>query len=77
MFAFSFSEAIVEADSDREKKLLNSRLAQLEANLKLKDESEQEMKLKLLDTVAAVERVKTLNYFFINKQFYSLYFSLS
>lgn len=51
------SDAIVEADSDREKKLLNSRLVQLEANIKRKEESEQEMKSKLLETVAAVEKV--------------------
>lgn len=60
---FKLRETAVEAEAEREKQLLNSRLAQLETNLRIKEESEQEIKSKLLETVSAVEKViKCLSY---------------
>lgn len=63
---FNFSQVITDTETDKEKKLLSSRLAHLETTLKFKNESEHEMKAKLMETVTAVENVSFINRIFYN-----------
>ncbi|GFR31659.1 cilia- and flagella-associated protein 58 [Trichonephila clavata] len=51
-------EKAFELEAERERKLLNSRISQLESELKIKDTSEMEVKAKLLETMAAMQKLE-------------------
>ncbi|KAG8185555.1 hypothetical protein JTE90_017560 [Oedothorax gibbosus] len=51
-------EQAFELEAERERKLLNSRINQLESDLKIKESAEQEVKLKLVVAVEAMEKLE-------------------
>ncbi|GFT43797.1 hypothetical protein NPIL_642481 [Nephila pilipes] len=51
-------EKAFELEAERERKLLNSRISQLENELKIKDTSEMEIKAKLIETMEAMQKVE-------------------
>lgn len=52
-----FREQAFELEAERERKLLNSRIAQLESDLKIKESAELEVRNKLIEAVEAMEKV--------------------
>ncbi|CAL1265770.1 unnamed protein product, partial [Larinioides sclopetarius] len=51
-------EKAFELEAERERKLLNSRIFQLESDLKIKETTEMEIKSKLLETMEAMQKLE-------------------